>query len=508
MKSELRKAEGQRDLRRTDPCTMPNSSGPFFPGFHRVLFGRPPRALARTWAGQRERWQAATLGQLRKVFGRALPPQLSGYRTARGAGSRRRIFDIPTTFWAALQQAFCPGSSQREAVARVQAHWRARTGQDCSGQATAFCQARQRLPMTLLEEVLGQSAEHSRTLLGEAANWRGHRVWLVDGTGLLLPDTPANQERWPQSKSQQPGCGFPLTRLLGVFDLGTGALHGLVQSDRHTHDQRLFGHVLEAFAEEDVVVGDRAFCAWSNFAQLHARGAAAVFRQHQRRPTDFRRGRRLGPEDHLVVWPKPQRPPEADPAAWAALPAQLTLREVRVQITTPGLRTRSLVLVTTLLDAVRYPREEIAALYQRRWQIELCFDDLKTTLGLETLRAKSPASVQRELFLRLIAYNLLRSLMARTACTHHLPVMRLSFRGSLDRARQYLNALGVPQTRLARRRLRALLLEAIARDALPHRPGRREPRAVKRRAKSYQLLNRPRHLMRELRHRNHYRACA
>lgn len=186
----------------------------------------------------------------------------------------------------------------------------------------------------------------------------------------------------------------------------------------------------------------------------------------------------------------------------------MTLREIRVQISARGARTRSLVLVTTLLDAKNYPREMVAALYARRWQIELCFDDLKTTLGLETLRAKSPASVQRELFLRLIAYNLLRSLMARAAVTHHLPVMRLSFCGSLDRARQYLSASGLPQSAAARVRLRSLLLEAIARDALPNRPGRREPRAVKRRAKSYQLLNRPRQIMREISHRNRHRACA
>jgi hypothetical protein len=149
---------------------MPNSSGPFFPGFHRVLLGRPPRVVARAWAEQRERWQAATLGELQEVFGCALPGHLAGYRTVRGAGSRRGIFDIPTTFWAALHQALCPGSSQREATARVQAHLRVRTGRTCSEQATAFCKARRRLPMALLEEALGHSAGHSRTMLGDEAN--------------------------------------------------------------------------------------------------------------------------------------------------------------------------------------------------------------------------------------------------------------------------------------------------------------------------------------------------
>ncbi len=487
---------------------MANSSGPFFPGFHRALFGRPPRVLAREWSEQRERWQAATLGEVQEVFGRALPEWLANYRTARGAGSRRRLFDIPTTFWASLHQALCPGSSQREVTARVQAHLRVRTGRTCSEQATAFCQARQRLPMALLEEILAHSAAHSSKLLGDNSLWRGHRIWLVDGTGLLLADTPANQKRWPQSRSQQVGCGFPLTRLLGLFDLGTGSLHGLVQSDRRAHDQRLFVELLPALATGEVIVGDRAFCAWSNFAQLSGRGVCAVFRQHQRRRVDFRRGRRLGPGDHLVSWAKPQRPAEADPALWAALPDQVVVREIRVPIRVPGARTRSLVLVTTLLDPSLYPAEEIAALYARRWQIELCFDDLKTTLGLEFLRARSPENVRRELFLRLIAYNLLRSLMGRAAITHHLPVTRLSFRGSLDRARQYLAALGLPQSGCARRRLHAQLLEAMARDALPLRPGRREPRAVKRRAKSYQLLNRPRLIMREISHRNRHRARA
>ena len=331
---------------------------------------------------------------------------------------------------------------------------------------------------------------------------------MIDGTSTSLPDTVKNQRAYPQLGGQQPGCGFPLLKLVGVFSLASGALLAYAKGTKHQHELNLLQKLLDQFKAGDLALADRGFNSYTLLALLLLHGAHSLFRLHQRRPADLRKGKRLKKNDRLMVWGKPwlwQRPRYLSKAIWKHIPQELSVRVVRFTLATPGFRTRSVTLVTTLLDAQAYPAEELARLYARRWHIELWFRDLKTSLGMETLRCKSPKLAHKELEMFFIAYNLIRAWMTEAGLIHDVAMDRISFKGTVDSVRQFSVALAQSLSRKQQKQLIAHLLEIIARDQVPDRPGRREPRAVKRRPKPCQLLNRPRHLMNELQHRGKYR---
>jgi hypothetical protein len=319
-----------------------------------------------------------------------------------------------------------------------------------------------------------------------------------------MPDTAVNQAVWPQPGGQKPGCGFPVAKMVGLFSLSSGALLEECVGDLHSHDSLLFTSLWDRLSKGDIVLGDRGFCSYGAMAALLGRGVDTVMRLHQMRKVDLRRGRRLGQGDQLVEWSKPAQPPlHVTPAQWDLLPQTLAVRLIRVVVETPGFRTRSVLIATTLTDAALYPADAIRELYARRWTIELHFAQIKTILQLDVLRCQSPTMIHKELQIHLIAYNLVRVLMQKAAHLHDVPLERISFKGSLDTLRHWAAAIHASsktprkQAELIRR-----MLEAIAADPLPLRPGRAEPRAKKRRPKNYQLLNKPRHKMKPSPHRN------
>lgn len=322
---------------------------------------------------------------------------------------------------------------------------------------------------------------------------------VVDGTGVSMPDTPDNQRQWPQPSGQKAGCGFPVAGLVGLFCLHRGAMLHAVKATWKAHESPLWRRLWRFLDRGDVVLGDRAYCSYATMVLLHARrGVDTVFRQHQSRKTDFRKGKGkgLGPGDRLITVPRPKtRVRSWDATAWSVLPAAFQMRMVRVEFRIPGHRVQSLVLLTTLLDPERYPAEELALLYLRRWRIELFFRDLKTTMRMDVLRCKTPHMVARELALHQIAYNMVRLLMQESALEHGIEAERISFKGALDAIGSYGGALDGPRPpgRARVETLRSALLEDMAADPLPARPGRREPRARKRRPKNYDLLPKPRH---------------
>ncbi len=302
-------------------------------------------------------------------------------------------------------------------------------------------------------------------------------------------------------------------KLLGLFDLRSGAWLATIHSHLRVHDLPLLRRLFHRLRRDDTRIVDRAFCSWFDLARLREKGVDLVVRLHQARRADFRTGSRLGRDEHIIAWPKPARPRWMDERTHAALPAFLLVREVRSRREQPGFRTTALILVTTLLDARTHSREASADLSARRWRVELFCDDLKTTeaaahgtsggrllgepLQMDRLRTKSPAMVQCELLLHMIADNLLRRPIARSGGD----TARLSFKGPVDRLQTWSWVIwSAPTARHADRCVKHLL-ETIAAAEVPHRPGRREPRAVKRRPKSYQLLTRPRHLFHEVPHR-------
>lgn len=327
---------------------------------------------------------------------------------------------------------------------------------------------------------------------------------IVDGTGLSMPDPAANQTLWPQPTAQQPGCGFPMMKLVGLFSLSSGALLETATGSLHVHESLLFRGLWEKLRKGDVVLADRGFCSYGALASLHQRGVDSVMRLHQKGRADFRPGRALGPDDRLVTWSKPAQRTEAwSVAEFAALPETLSLRMIRLQVAAKGFRTRTVVLMTTLLDAAVYPADAWRELYGERWQVELHFHQLKTLLAMDVLRGKSPALIQREVALHRIAYNLVRSLMQRSAHLHQVPLERISFKGSLDTLRHWSSVIAAAGGKPRKQdQLIAQMLATIAGDPVPERPGRSEPRARKRRPKNDQLLTKPRHEIGNLPRRN------
>ena len=481
------------------------NSTPFFRAFGPLLFGKPPvSALAEAFANFS---QCSSLSQLRKAFGSYIPQALLA-RTPSGDNSRRRIFSLDVVFWSFFDQVQTPNGACREAVRKVMAFTRRKfpreSGSPMSPKTAAYCKARAKIPIDVMDKINAHLVDRMQSHIPKGTLWHGRHVKLVDGTGLSMPDTPANQARWPQSKGQKPGCGFPSMTLVGIFCMLTGALVQAAHGDRHTHESKLFQNLWGALNKGDLLVADRGFCSFGTFAALLARGVDSLMRLPEKK---IRKAiGALLPKannfDVVVTWKRPaQRTPSQTPAEFALLPESLTVRVVRYTIAQRGFRTQCVTIMTTLLDA-SIPASDLALLYFRRWGIELHFREIKIHLNMDVLRCLSPHMIERELRMHFIAYNLIRCVMQKAALTHDVDLKRLSFKGCLDTVRQFANATCGAEDKP--RTISALVEEmllAIARDPNPLRPGRSEPRVRKRRPKNYRLLTKPRHEMGHLPHR-------
>ena len=468
------------------------SNTPFLPAF-RAQLACLGRGVSRALPLLRQ----CTLSQIEAAVGRFVPAAaLQPART-----ERERPYSLRRTFWCFVWQMLNEHASCREVVRQLQALLVIQGGPPLDEGNSGYCQARARLPLDLLESTLADTARAADRLVGPTGFLQGRSVKVIDCTTLTLPDTPENQQRYPQPKTQRPGCGFPLMRLMVIGSLRSGAVVHTVRGDYYHSEMRLFHAARPTLVANEIIIYDRAAGHFVGAAQVRVQGADLISRVSVRK-IDWRKGQRLGKGDRLVVWTKgPLKPKYLSQKEWAQLPEQMTLRVVRVRVSKKSFRTRELTLVTTLLDPKLYPAEEIAQAYVRRWRLEMCLDDLKTTLGMEQLRCKSPAMVYREILALLIAHNLARCIMAEAARQHAVPLERISFTGTLDAFRHFSLALARCRHARQRRRVWAALLRTIAADLVPARPNRREPRAVKRRKKSYALLNRPRRLYKETPHR-------
>jgi Transposase DDE domain len=412
---------------------------------------------------------------------------------ARNHKWRSRVFTPWITLNMFLSQILSSDHSCGDALDRFQKYLK-----DCglppvANDTASYCEARQRLP----EEVVWELARRSGQSIHDKADvqwlFAGRPVKLLDGSTVIMPDTEANQAEYPQSRSQKPGLGFPIARILLVISLAVGtvleAAMGPYQG-KETGELGLLRQISRALQAGDIALADRLFCSYWVITDSQARGVDVVFRLHQTRKTDFRRGRRLGPDDHIVTWPKAQRPDWMSPAEYATMPKELKLREIRVRIKDRKKRTREIVIVTTLLDATTYPASALGDLFRQRWHAELDIRSLKTTMGMEMLRAKTPDMVRKEVGMHLLAYNLIRGVMAEAARGRDMQPRELSFNGARQTVRAFEEtnlyepndiAADFPQ-----------LLHLISQKRVGDRPDRCEPRAVKRRSKPYHLLTIPR----------------
>ncbi len=466
---------------------------PFLPPLCGWLFGRPPRPVRVRMQAEAQRIRQASLGKLAGLFDQYIHEPLLNPADS-GSSSRERLFSTRTTFWAFLSQVLSPEGSCREALRKLQV-WQASNGCALADSGTSgYCQARRRLPAATLQEVHKRVAKEVERRGLHQHDEFDRPVKIIDGTGVSMPDTPANQEIWPQTRAQKPGCGFPFARLVGLFTLGNGVLIDWVEGSKHDHESKLFRRLWNRLQSGDLLLGDRAFCSYATLATLLQRGIDSAMRIHQARGFSFAQGKRLGPRDRLIHWERPiQRLSGWSKSEWKALPQTLPLRLVEIQVHVPGFRVRSYVIVTTLLDPIEWPVERLGRLYFRRWSIELFFRDVKISLGMDILRCKTPEMVRKEIIMHVIAYNCIRGVMQHVAALYDTPLERISFKGSVDALRHWADAL----CRLAdkpRKQAEMIntLFRILAEDPVPHRPNRSEPRIKKRRPKNYQLMTKPR----------------
>jgi hypothetical protein len=396
-------------------------------------------------------------------------------------------FLTPCTF---LSQVLDPDHSCRAAVARVIVWLALHDRKPCSEQTGTYCDARLRLPLEVVARPVRRTGREVQADAAADWTWKGRRVLLVDGTTASMPDTPRNQAAFPQPNSQAEGVGFPVVRMVAIIALATGVVLDLAAgpyAGKETGETALFRALWGRLEPGGIVLGDRVFASFFGILGLSERGLDGLFRMHQRRKYDFRRGRRLGVEDHVVSWTKPDRPDWMDEAPYERMPAGLEVRELRLKVEQPGFRVDELVLVTTLTDGVRYSKEELADLFLERWHIELDFRSIKCALKMDVLRCRSPEMVEKEIRMHLLAYNLIRGVMAQAARAHGRAPRRVSFSAAWQTMRAFHDSLNGASA-AGRERLVAAMLKAIAGHRVGDRPGRVEPRATKRRHKKLRYL--------------------
>jgi hypothetical protein len=415
-------------------------------------------------------------------------------------------FSPSRTFWGFLSQILGPDRSCREILRKFLAWLAIEEGRTASPKTTAYCKARARLPLSRLQEAHAQVLAALQPTTNPKELWYGRPVIVADGSSASMPDTPKNQKAFPQPKNQEPGCGFPIIRIVAFFSLFTGAILAFAKAALLTHERTLFRSLWDILQPGDVILADCGFCSYADFFLLSQRRVDCVMRNHPRRNVGIRPLKRLSKGDRIIQWLKMRQSPEwLNKAQWLLIPDTIPVREISFSIDLPGFRTHSITIVTTLLNPKLFPKHAFAELYRKRWMAELFLRDIKITMGFDVLRCKSPLMIEKELCMHIIAYNLIRALICQAAHTHHLSPSQISFKGTLATARQWAPLLAAAHLNKHKSQLLFdLLLQYLARDPLPNRPNRVQPRARKRRPKNYQLLNKPRHLFVEILHRNHY----
>lgn len=424
--------------------------------------------------------QAKALDSYR-FFNLLTSPELFGLVEDALPAHRERLFPPTETLSLFLAQALSEDSSCQKVVneAAIKRLVGGLTG--CSTHTGAYCKARQRLPLEMVSGLAKQTGKLVDKTTPTQWRWRGRPVRLIDGTTVTMPDTAANQSLFPQQGSQKPGLGFPLSRLVGIICLSSGILLDAAMGPskgKGGNEQTLLRGLLDSFQANDLVLGDSYYCTYFLIAALLERGVDLVFEQHgmRKRNTDFRRGKRLGPRDHLIELHKPRLKPDwMTQQQYDAAPDSITVREVKAG---------GKILVTTLLNAKATPKQAIKTLYQARWHVELDLRNIKTTLGMETLSCKTPEMNEKEMWVYFLAYNLIRLVMATAAMVSHVHPRQLSFKHTL----QLWVAWRPHGVNANDEETVAMLMTLIAQTRVGNRPGRIEPRAVKRRPKPYSLL--------------------
>lgn len=472
-----------------------NKNQPFITGFPTHFFGKKCRSLQDAIRDKRRRLQESSIGTYALQFGHILCAEtLQKLSTSK----RVRNYCNVTVFWAWLAQILETNASCSKAVSLVQA-WCDEAGlPKPSGDTGCYCVARGRLNIKFLRAVRVLINSYLNRRITEEDKYRGHVIKSVDGSSVLLDDTDENQQLYPQSSNQQPGCGFPQMAMMGVLNHAHGGWEDFAVAAQQRHDAPIFHKVMHCFEKGDIVCGDRAFCTYEIISTLLDRGADALMRLHPARAKnlDLRRGEKLGTNQRQVVWTKPIQQSKGSTLSseqWAALPAQITMRLIWFTYRDRSGKQKRMILASTLMDTVNYPWEELAELYMNRWDIELRLRDVKTTMQMEHFRVKTPEMAHKTLEMVIIAYNLVKIVAQEAALASGTPVRLVSFKGALDSivsySSRYMGHQTHPQVRL---KIWASMIESVSSKTITLRPNRHEPRAVKKRKKSFVYMVRPR----------------
>jgi hypothetical protein len=491
---------------------MKNLTNPtqMLPGFYKPFRGRKPRSAQQLFADQIAFFKQKSFKQIGEIFGRFVPreylkPELFGVM------SRRSIFSKENTFWAFLGQVMDADGGCKEVLRKLQSYASLRGVKVPSSSTASYCTARKKLAEQSLVDIF----KHTTTQGNKSTKTgllRNRRVVVVDGTGLSMPDTLENQVVWPQSATQKPGCGFPSARVCACFSLESGSLLSYEIGNKKNHELPLLRKQWKTFRTGDIFLGDKGFCSYYDTAKLKEQGVDSVITLARRKPVSKSKCKKiLGPNDLLIKWDRPKYVPQLSYSrqTMEQLPEELPLRQIRVLVDQPGFRTKEFYIVTTLLDPTKYPSEEIASLYFKRWDVELFFRDIKISMGMDILRCQTPEMIRKEILMNFIAYNCVRRLMYEAAEKADIHVRKVSFKGSLQAIRSWSPQFNREKLGKAERnKLLNDLYGALTGLPLQQRPGRSEPRCRKRRPKAYQLLTKSRHEMKEIAHRSKYVATA
>ncbi|MGB6041610.1 MAG: IS4 family transposase [Pirellulales bacterium] len=411
------------------------------------------------------------------------------------------VFTPAMTLWGFLSQVLHK-EEQRSclaAVSRTIVLLIALGREPCANNSGGFCKARAKLSEVVIERLATRVGSGCEKQVSEDWLWNGRHVKLADGTTVSMPDTEENQEKYPQQASQEEGLGFPVARMVVLLSLATAMVCGMAigpYSGKETGELALMRQLLDQLEAGDILLTDKYFCSYFMIALLLERNIDFVARLHHARKEDAYRTKRLGKKDHLIQWQRPAKPDWMDQETYDRMPASLTLRQVEVNVTEPGFRVESLVIVTTLSDVETYSRDDIAELYHRRWLVELDIRAIKCTLGMDVLRCKSPEMVRKEIWTCLLAYNLIRRTMLQAAAAADLSPRQLSFANAMQTmAASWVVLPAIDNSRIAY--VIAMQIASLTSPLVGKRPNRIEPRAVKRRPKPMRLLNMTRDAARE-----------
>lgn len=402
------------------------------------------------------------------------------------ASSRERIFSPLVTLNAFIFQVLSTDGSCRQAVSHVLSE-RLHQGRLANSIMTgSYCKARKRLPLAQLKHAVNATGNALHQQAHRAWLWKGHNTLLTDGTTVLMPDTEENQATFPQQSCQKPGLGFPIARIVGLISLSVGSMISYSvgpYQGKGSGETSLFSQMISSVAKNDLLLADRYYCTWAIIALLLQQGSHILVLNHAQRKPDFRLGKKLAAKDHIVEWKKPRRKPDwINRNDYDALPDKILIREFCVA---------GKVYVTTLLETKQYHRKELAELYTQRWLIELDIRSIKTHMNMDMLRCKSPKMVQKEIAVHLLAYNLIRASIARSAkVKNHIP-RQLSFMTTVQLYNEAVSQLTFFSGKILKHIVNGLL-KAIASIPIGQQKRKKQPRAIKRRPKAYPLLTIPR----------------